>query len=244
MLQGFTLGLSGMNSMIDKQNQIANNLANINTTGYKQSGLFTKAYQKYLADDKREPYVNRELKSDEVYIDFQEGPMKKTDNVLDVLIKGSGFFTIMAGNGIRYTRNGNFTLNEEGFLVTGTGSKVMGKNGFIKLDPKERISITNNGEILQKNDIQGELKITDFKKPYQLVREGDSNFKPLYPDNPGIESRGYVIKQGYLEGSNVSTIQNMVQMISSYRNMEIDQRAIQAQDQTLDKAVNSVGRVG
>jgi flagellar basal-body rod protein FlgG len=120
----------------------------------------------------------------------------------------------------------------------------MGKNGFVKVDPQERLSITNNGEVLQKNEIQGEMKITDFKKPYRLVREGDNNFKPLYPDNPGIESQGYVIKQGYLEGSNVSSIQNMVQMISSYRNLEIDQRAIQAQEQTLDKAINSVGRVG
>ena len=246
MIQGITLATQGMTTQMQRQDQIANNLANINTTGFKQSGLFIKSYEKYLSNDEFKPNVNRELKADEVYVDFREGPMKKTGNKLDMMIKGSGFFTVMTPNGVRYTRNGNFSLNADGFLITSDGNKVMGRNGFIRfrLDRNEPIRVNISGEIIQGNEQREILQIVDFKKPYRLLRDGNSFFKPQLPDNPIVKSPGFVVKQGYLEGSNAGPIENMVKMISSFRNFEADQRALQAQDQTLDKAVNSVGRIG
>lgn len=244
MIQGLTLGVQGMTPLIQKQDQIANNLANINTTGYKQSGLFISSFEKYLTNDEHKPFANREIKPDNVYVDFSEGPMKKSGNDLDMLIKGSGFFTVMTQNGVRYTRNGNFSINADGFLITNDGSKVFGNNGFIRLNGKGSVKINSSGEILQGNVTKDFLRISDFKKPYKLLRDGNSNFKPQLPNNPVIPSAGFVIKQGFLEGSNANPIQNMVQMIRAVRNFEADQRAIQSQDQTLDKAVNSVGRLG
>lgn len=246
MIQGIKIAVQGMTSLMQKQDQIANNLANVNTTGFKQSGLFTRSYEKYLNNEQLEPYVNREIKSDEVYIDYREGVMKKTGNDLDVFIKGSGFFSIMTPNGVRYTRNGNFSINPDGFMVTSNGSKVMDKEGFIRLNYEdgEKVRINQNGEILQGNMDKGVLKIVDFKKPYRLLRDGNGCFRPQLPDNPIVQSAGFVVKQGFLEGSNVSAISNMVDMISAFRNFEADQKAMQAQDQTLDKAVNSVGRLG
>lgn len=244
MIQGISLATQGMSALMKKQDQIANNLANINTTGFKQSNLFIKSYEKYLGNDVREPFANREIKADEVYIDYREGSMKKTGNDLDFMIKGSGFFTIMTPKGVRYTRNGNFSLNPDGFLVTSDGSKIMSKSGFIRFHKDGgKIRINHDGEVLQGDEITGKLKIVDFKKPYRLLRDGNSYFRPQLPDNPVVKSPGYIIKQGFLEGSNVNTIRNMVQMISAVRNYEADQRALQAQDQTLDKAVNSVGRL-
>lgn len=244
MIQGITLGVQGMTPLIQKQDQIANNLANINTTGFKQSSLFMSAYQKYLTNDEHKPFANREIKPDNVYIDYSEGPMKKTGNNLDVLIKGSGFFTVMTQNGVRYTRNGNFSINSDGFLITNDGSRVLGKNGFIRLSSQGMVKINSTGEIMQGNEPKGTLQIVDFKKPYKLLRDGTSFFRPQLPDNPVVTSAGFYIKQGFLEGSNASPIKNMVEMIRAVRNFEADQRAIQAQDQTLDKAVNSVGRIG
>ncbi len=244
MIQGLSLGIQGMTPLMQKQDQIANNLANINTTGYKQSSLFISSYNKYLGNDELEPFANREIKADEIYIDYREGPMKKTGSDFDLLIKGSGFFTVMTQNGVRYTRNGNFSLDPDGFLITSDGSKVMSKKGFIRVDDDKTVQINENGEVIQGNDIKGIIKISDFKKPYSLLRDGKSYFKPQLPDNPIIKSKGYVIMQGFLEGSNVNSVKNMVEMISAFRNYEADQRAIQAQDQTLDKAVNSVGKVG
>ncbi len=245
MIQGIKTAVQGMTTLMQKQDQIAHNLANINTTGFKQSGLFIKSYEKYLNDENLDPYANREIKTDEVFVDYREGPMKKTSNDLDVMIKGSGFFTIMTNRGVRYTRNGNFSLNPDGFLVTSDGSKVMGKKGFIRLNMRDgKVRILNSGEVIQDDMEKETLKIADFKKPYALLRDSNSYFKPQLPDNPVLDSPGFILKQGYLEGSNADPIRNMVSMIKAFRNYEADQKALLAQDQTLDKAVNSVGRVG
>lgn len=244
MIQAISLATQGLSVLAQKQDQIANNLANSNTTGFKQSSLFVQSYEKYLADDESQPYVNRQIKADEVFIDYREGAMKNTGADLDVMIKGSGFFTVMTPQGIRYTRNGNFSLNPDGFLITSDGSKVMGKEGFIRLDQRQNVSINENGEIDQGKENRGTLFIADFPKPYAMLREEGCYFKPLLPDNPVINSPGFIIKQGFLEGSNVRAIQNMVDMINTYRNFEAGQKALHAHDQTLDKAVNSVGKLG
>ena len=244
MIQGIYLASMGMTPLMDKQDQIANNLANINTTGFKQSGTFIKAYQKYLANDQRQPFANSEIKTDETYVDYSSGAMQKTDSPLDVYIQGDGFLTVMTPSGIRYTRNGNLSLDSDGFIVTGDGSKVMGKEGYIKIDKRYPVLISENGEIMQEGMSKGVLRISDFKKPYTLLREGNSYFRPPSLDGSVGLSSSYAVKQGFLEASNVNTIQNMVSMISTYRNFEADQKALYAQDETLNAAVNQVGKIG
>lgn len=243
MIQGIYIASLGMTPLMDKQDQIANNLANINTSGYKQSGLFLKAYQKYLQNDRHEIDITQEIKPDEAYIDYSEGVMKSTSCPLDLCINGSGFFSIMTSNGVEYTRNGNFSVNQDGFIVTSDGSKVLGKDGYLKVDHEHPISINEKGELIQNNQIRGIIKIVDFNKPYKLLRCGESRFRPEQPANAEKLSAGYLIKQGYLEASNVNFIRNMVEMISSYRNFEADQKALQAQDETLSAAVNQVGKL-
>ena len=161
-----------------------------------------------------------------------------------MMIKGSGFFTIMTSEGVQYTRNGNFSLDPDGILITSDGSKVMGNDGYIRVDRELPVTVTENGEVLQNNEARGVLKISDFGKPHSFRRMGESRFVPLSPENGPVESNGYSIRQGYLEGSNVDMIRNMVQMISSYRTFEADQKALHAQDETLEKSVNQVGKVG
>jgi flagellar basal-body rod protein FlgG len=87
------------------------------------------------------------------------------------------------------------------------------------------------------------LRISDFKKPYRMTRMGNNYFRPLQPDNPVLYSSGYIIKQGYLESSNVDAIKTMVEMISAHRSYDALSKAIQAEDSTLDKTVNQVGRI-
>ncbi|MBN1759699.1 MAG: flagellar hook-basal body protein [Chitinispirillaceae bacterium] len=233
-----------MTPLMQQQDQIANNLANIHTTGFKQSSLFIKSYHKFLENDQLQPATTEDIKADEVFVDYREGPMKMTKEPFDVMIKGSGFFTIMTAEGVQYTRNGNFSLDPDGIIITSDGSKVMGKDGYIRVDRELPVTITENGEVLQNNESKGVLKIADFEKPYSFRRMGESRFLPLLPDDTPRDSKGYSIRQGYLEGSNVDMIRNMVQMISSYRTFEADQKALHAQDETLEKAVNQVGKVG
>ncbi|HEX3019414.1 MAG TPA: flagellar basal-body rod protein FlgF [Chitinispirillaceae bacterium] len=244
MIQGIYTASMGMTPLMQKQDQIANNLANINTTGFKQSGLFLKSYQKYLSNDQLQPFVNETIKADEVYVDYSEGALKQTNSTLDVAIKGSGFFTVMTDNGLQYTRNGNFSLSPEGLLVCSDGSRVMGTDGFIRVERDIPITISDKGEVIQRGESKGVLKITDFKKPYNMYRCGESRFRPLSPEDSSVKSGGFVLRQGYLEASNVDIIRNMVQMISTNRNFEADQKALHAQDESLEKAVNQVGRIG
>ena len=244
MIQGIYIASRGMTPQLDQQDQIANNLANINTTGFKQSSLFVKSYHKFIENDQLQPFADNDIKADQVYVDYREGPMKSTKVPLDCCINGSGFFTVMAPDGIEYTRNGNFSLDPDGIIVTSDGSKVMGTEGFIRVERDLPITITETGEVMQNDESKGALKVVDFEKPYAMRRCGDSRLSPLLPGNPEQQSAGFVVRQGYLEGSNVDMIRNMVQMITSYRTFEADQKALQAQDETLDKSVNQVGRVG
>lgn len=243
MIQGLFTASTGMTALAQKQEQIANNLANLNTTAYKQSGLFTVAYQNMLKDDKDRVFANRDHKVDEVYIDYSEGTMRKTNNDLDLFIKGSGFFKVMTDDGVRYTRNGTFSLDKDGLLVTGDGSKVMGTEGFIRVEPNEKISISETGEVIQNGYSKGFIKIVDFEKPYELKRMGNSYYVPLTVEALELQSQGFLLRQGYLESSNVDMIRNMTMMISAHRNYEADQKALYAQDETLDKAVNQVATV-
>ncbi|MBN1983829.1 MAG: flagellar basal-body rod protein FlgF [Chitinivibrionales bacterium] len=244
MIQGITIANQAMNALLQKQELIANNLANTNTTGFKQSNLFVSALQKSLHDDALQPYINREVAQDEVFIDYRQGVMKQTGNSFDVMIQGSGFFSVMTPQGVRYTRNGNFSMDRDSFLVASDGSKVLGRDGYIRFTGQQPVVIHENGEVLQENETKGFITIVDFKKPYEFTREGSGYFKPLTPDTPVVNSPGFVLRQGFLEGSNVNAIYNMVAMISAMRIYEADQKALIAQDQTLEKAVNTVGRVG
>ncbi|MFP4014894.1 MAG: flagellar basal-body rod protein FlgF [Chitinispirillaceae bacterium] len=244
MIQGIYTASRGMTALTQKQDQIANNLANINTTGFKQSGLFTSAYQKLLKNDDNQVFANRDMKAEAVYVDHSEGTMRQTKSPLDLCIKGSGFFKVMTSEGVRYTRNGNLSLSPEGLLVTSDGSKLMSsEGGYIRVEKNIPVQVTDSGEVLQQGESKGMIKVVDFQKPYEFRRCGDSRFAPLAPDAPELKSAGFVVKQGFLEASNVDVIRNMVQMISAYRNFEADQKALHAQDQTLEKAVNQVGRI-
>jgi flagellar basal-body rod protein FlgG len=243
MIRGIDIASQGMIPLMDKQDQIANNLANINTTGFKGSGLFLKTYQKYLENDQRQPDATGEIKADAVHIDYSEGALNQTGSPLDLAIKGSGFFSIMTQDGVQYTRNGNFSLDPQGNLVTSDGSKVLGRQGYLQVDRQYPLSINENGELVQQGQVKGTLRIADFQKPYAMVRCGESRFKPVDPSQQEQGSSGCVVKEGYLEASNVSVVRNMVEMISSYRNFEADQKAVLAQDQTLEMAVTQVGKL-
>jgi len=237
----------GMTIQQHRQDQIANNLANTNTTGFKSSALFVQQIERHMSNNHphHEVLPERILKADETFIDFSQGRTIQTGKPFDFKIMGSGFFTIMTNEGIRYTRDGTFHLDRDGFLVDANGGRVFGEGGFIKIDPtKGPVTVFNDGKLMQDGHEICSFRIADFNKPYRLTRMGNNYYRPLQPDNPVVRSAGFVIKQGYLEGSNVDPITQMVEMISSQRTYDVLAKAIQSEDQLLDRAVNQVGRVG
>ena len=242
MIKGLYTSASSMLQRLSKQEVAANNLANINTTGYKRDGFFQRALVEAgqtLSGSYHPGWRNTDPM--EVVVDFSQGPLKQTEGALDVAIQGDGFFTIQTPDGERYTRNGNFTLDPDGLLTTQTGYPVLGEGGTIMLQGGD-VKINEKGEVMVDGALMDTLDIRDFERPYRMTKVAGEFFLPENGDQ-GQPSENMAVFQGFLEESNVKSIREMTEMLIVYRNYESDQRAIQMQDDTLKKAVNELGAV-
>lgn len=186
--------------------------------------------------------LNDGVRLDRLEVNFEQGQPYETGNNLDVALKGKGFFQVETPEGLRYTRDGSFKLNENYELVTSEGYRVLGLNGPIDIDG-EKIAISPKGEILVNDEIVDQLSIIDIDNIKDLRKTGSN----LYRMEDGMEIQlrpfqGEVI-QGFLENSNVDTIKEMVEMMTMFRNYESNQRMIKAYDDILQKAVNEIGKV-
>jgi len=227
-----------------KQDVISNNLANGNTTGFKMAHLLSQTEITIGRNAEYLLHQDEEQNLDEVYISHEKGPIVQTDNPLDFAIQNEGFFTIQTDEGIRYTRNGSFSLDSEGMLVTLNGDYVLMDNGD-KIDPNvDKLTIMNDGGIFLQGTKIGNLGIVEFEKKEFLIPRGANLFENINEiENQPQEVEGLQVKKGFLEGSNVNTVAQMVEMISKFRNYEASQKTLHAIDDTLSKAVNEVGKV-
>jgi flagellar basal-body rod protein FlgF len=211
---------------------ISNNLANVNTTGFKKDTLtFDRTVQEYVTTD------------------LGQGHLRPTDNPLDIALEGDGFFRIKTPRGIRYTRNGSFCLNADGVLVTKDGDPVLGEKGTIVIGGGY-IAIDTQGRIKVRVDAKDEdekvvdtLSVVRFVRPEGLQKEGLSNCTYNGDQNEIVKAESVLVKQGHLEGSNVVVMEEMTKMIEALRTYESYQKVIQTFDETSYKAINEVGRV-
>lgn len=247
MIKGIYASGSGMQPRMLRMDVIANNLANIDTTGFKKENFFVQVLQQTAHANAlgKEELAGLDVKQ---YTDFSEGSLRQTNNSLDLAIEGRGFFVIETPQGTRYTRNGNFMLATDGTVVTSEGRPVMGANGKIQFPQLQKItdgklSISENGEITLNRTIIGKFKIVDFDNLAKLKKEGSSMFHVSDDERPrDVESSATKIRQGYLEESNVEGIAEMIAMVELNRSFETDQKSIQYQDATLERAMD-VGRM-
>ncbi len=178
-----------------------------------------------------------------IVTDFTVGELRETGGVYDLALNQSGFFRVVdeAGN-IYYTRDGSFTVNQNGDLTTSTGHLVEGIEGNINIGQGE-VVINRNGQVLVNGNIVGTLSIVDLENREFLRKVGDN----LYTMAEGVEAeeiayQGEVL-QGYLESSNVNPINEMVEMITLLREFETSQKIIRMQDEMMEKAANELGRI-
>jgi flagellar basal-body rod protein FlgF len=252
MTKGIQTSALGMLPKTVKLEVIANNLANINTTGYKKSDVFIRELikadlsLKSKGDGLQETNVLQEDK-----IDYSQGNILETKNPLDVAISGNGFFVIETPDGFKYTRNGNFTLSAEGSIVTSDGYRVMGDKGAIylpnvALTQEKQINISAKGEVMVGKKYIDKLQLVDFND-----ENGDRNLKYagnnllVTDENFDINKMSVVnsnIKQGFLEQSNVNPLEEMIKMIELNTAMQMDQKSIRYQDLTLQQA-NEIGKL-
>lgn len=258
MIRGlYTSGWS-MLANSKKMDVISNNLANANTNAFKKDTVVFESFPAALAKriyDTTSPsnpsgnIGTMELGSDvgEVFTYYNQGQLLKTDNNFDLSIQNSdsAFFAVevTGENGDMteyYTRDGAFAVNSDRQLVTKDGYLVVGEDGPILLDG-EKFSVEEDGTVVQKDQIMGKLKIVEFADT-SVLRKFGSN---LVKAEDGAEEKEFsgVITQGYIEQSNINTIKEMVDMITVMRAYEANQKVLQVEDGTLDKAVNEVGVV-
>jgi len=206
---------------------IANNLANINTNGFKKDVI--SFYQ----------VLNMRNTS---AIDFAPGPKRHTGNELDVALEGDGFFKIQTPRGIRYTRDGSFALNVDRQLATRAGDIVLGKSGPINVGSGS-VSIEGNGAVKAGNASADRLEIVNFRSPGLLIKEGNSCYRYSGEQADIFPAEEVAVQTGYLEGSNVSPTEEMIKMVESLRAFESAQKAVQCMDEVTSKMVNDAALI-
>lgn len=263
MLKGLYTAYTGMINEQNRMDVLSNNLANVDTVGYKKEGATSQSFDAVFVDKIKDgsesPYIDRRIgsanpgvKIGEGYTDFSQGGFEITDNTYDFALGGDGFFTVEFTNKndettVMYTRDGNFQLTEDGYLVTTDGDYVMGEdaNGNtqrIHLNSNEDITVDEQGVIYQNDRQAGKLRITKFEDNNYLRHYGESYYVPVEGARPSVADDCQVY-QGFLESSNVQIVSEMVDMIAISRQYEANQKIIQTMDSSLQIAANQLGKV-
>ncbi len=282
MVRGVYTGASGMTAQMHRMDAIANNLANVDLTGYKRDQSISKAFPQMLLRRMNDdgvytfPFGSAEtapvvgtvgtgVEYNESYTVFSQGALKQTGNDFDLALDGKGFFSIQTPDGERFTRNGSFHLTKEGLLTNKEGFPVMGENGIIKIK-KNNFVVDEAGRVWQNGTFDGDperlvsldenewenmelvdtLKVVDFRRPRYMEKQGDSLYRQseeagrAIPMDLGSETK---IVQGFLEGSNVNSVTEMVRMIEVNRIYEANQKAVQTHDTITGRLINEGLRV-
>lgn len=236
MDRGIFVAVSGAVLQEKRLEILTDNLANINTAGFKkQKPVFEDAMPNAWG-------IRTFARSKGVATDMSQGMTEKTDRKLDVAIKGEGFFVVDTPNGPRYTRDGNFSMGTDGTLITKDGYAVRGVKGVIKLGTSD-VTIDAEGNVKEKGITIDRLKLVSFNRLDGLKREGGF-FAPadLTVKETNVSANTQV-EQGYIEVSNVNAVRAMTTMIEAMRSYETAAKMIQTMDEMTKKAIDDVGRV-
>jgi flagellar basal-body rod protein FlgF len=267
-MKGIYTALSGAIAQTLKIDTIANNIANVNTTGFKKDqqtfGEYLTAHEKeaqviqvprvpasiesfYAMNGGEKSFVD----STGTYTNFEQGSMKFTGGKLDLAIDGAGFFEVSTPAGVQLTRAGNFTIDGNGQLVNKDGHAVLLDADDASTPPEERTVqfsgtsrayISDAGEVYDGENRLGRVSLVNVVNRDSLQKVGNNNYS--FKSNTPAEMTKINtpnLKQGFLETSNVNIVNEMTEMIMAQRVFEGTQKAIAAYDQMADKAINVVG---
>ncbi len=253
MIRGWYTGASGMNAQQNRLDAISNNLANVDTAGYKRDITVSKSFpellirrtnadgvyqlQNGMGSSDAAPVIGKlglGVETNENYIDFSQGSFKSTNTKTDAALSGKGFYVIETPLGERYTRNGNFLIGKEGILETKDGYPVLGENGYIYLED-DKITVNEDG-VISKSEDGSEIdrfKVVRFDNERYLKKMGESMYSTNDIAGPAHIAEGNErpkFLQGYTETSNVNVVNEMVQMIEVNRAYEANQKTITSED--------------
>ncbi|MGN8646386.1 flagellar hook-basal body protein [Gracilibacillus sp. HCP3S3_G5_1] len=274
MLRGFYTATNGMLAQQRRQEVLSNNMTNAQTPGYKQDQTTLRAFPELLIrrmENRDIPNsqgttvptmteigaINTGVYVQETIPDFIQGSIRETGVSTDLALiqgqtpdeGGSVFFTVQNGEGeIRYTKNGNFTVDGEGNLTTNNGFYVLDNEGNPINTDNLSFTVTPEG-MIQLDEGEVPLGIAYSANPNDLVKNGQDLFEleedgAALVDARGVAGLQFSIQQNYLENSNVDAAQTMTDMMQAYRSFEANQKIIQQYDRSLDRAVNEIARLG
>ncbi|MBU1340926.1 MAG: flagellar hook-basal body protein, partial [Proteobacteria bacterium] len=212
-----------------KLETVSNNLANADTAGFKKDTVsFDKVFKAQLNKD------------------FSQGVIQTTGNPLDFAISGEGFFKIETPEGIKYTRNGNFSLDSNGVLVDQNGNPVMGQGGAIAINGEDvelGLSVNQSGEIQFSGEIVDTLDIVTFKDLKNLERDGQNLLSYKGKTTDEVRADLAVLQHKALEKSNIKVVDEMVRMIDYNRMFETFTKSMMTFDEIDSKAISDVGKL-
>ncbi|MCR4741514.1 MAG: flagellar basal-body rod protein FlgF [Treponema sp.] len=252
MIRGWYTGASGMNAQQNRLDAISNNLANVDTAGYKRDITVSKSFPELLirranfdgvydipngmCSADAAPVIGKVglgVETNENYIDFTQGSFKISNTKTDIAFTGKGFYSVQTPLGERYTRNGNFLIGKEGILETKDGYPVLGEKGIIRVSD-DKFTVNEDGVLISEEGEEiDRFKVVRFDNERYLKKMGESLYSSNDISGPahiaeGDERPGFL--QGYTETSNVNVVNEMVQMIEVNRAYEANQKTIQSED--------------
>lgn len=247
MIRGLYTATSGMLTSNRKIDVTANNIANISTAGFKRDSLVATVFDEALVSRMENGAVtignsSQRTIAGEIGTDLTQGSLKETGNSLDLAVKGDGFFTLTNAQGQQwFSRNGQFSMDAEGYLTLPQGGRLMGENGAVKVDGTG-FTVNGQGEVY---DTKGKLvdKLLIYSPTGNtMVKQSEGMFVDMAYTQANFIDDGEVL-QGVLESSNVDMTEELSDMISSQRSFQACSQALKMIDSTLQKAVNEVGRI-
>lgn len=259
MLKGLYTAYTGMINEQHRMDTMTNNLANVSTVGYKKEGATSQSFDSVLTLRIKDASMgngcghkilgpnNPGVKIGENYTDFTQGSYRVTGNTYDLALAGSGFFAIEFTNkagetSTMYTRNGQFTLNKDGYLVTEDGDYVLDEqNRRIQINTLLDADISTDGSIWQNGAVVAKIGVTDFEDYNYLEKYAETYYRPI--EGARTIAADTEINSGYLEMANVQIVSEMVNLITISRAYESNQKIIQTYDSSLDIAVNQLGKL-
>lgn len=249
--EGFEEASQGMTAMRAMQDIVSNNIANANTIGFQEDGLvvsdFDTAYAQAMEEGVPAGFspVGGGVSGDiqlllRTATKFEQGRLKSTSQPFDLALDGKGFFTIDARDGVRFTRNGSFKINGEGYLVTKDGGHILGERGPIRIEGND-FRVKPDGTVLVDKKEIDKLRIM-WVDPKELSKVGATDYMTSNSRSWHAVDHPKVM-QGHLEMSNVNPIRDMVRMIAIMRAFEASQKLMQLEDSMAQRA-SQVGQFG
>ena len=250
MVRGLYIAGTGMMLQRRLMENVTNNIANADTTGYKKEHLVSHTFDAVMIERIKDTHVvgytravgplNLGTQIDQLYVDYTQGGLDGTERSTDLALIGDVFFVMQTADGERYTRSGAFYIDELGYLADGEGNYLLGENGPIYVGGLN-FTVDPSGGVWVDEEYADRIRVASFADNESLRKQGSNLYFSL--EEPEAATQPYGIRQGFLETSNIDISREMVDMLSVFRTYETNQRMLSMIDETVGKAVNEIGRL-